>query len=311
AAFEQGRFDEAFAALDPVVRRYVDARFFAACALFHLGRAAEAAERLKDYLASKEGAQDSRAQLYLGCSLHAQGPQHLRAALNALDACLAGAKPGAPERLRALLERGQIYEERGQLEEAQRDYEAALEIERAPLICYVLAALYHRAGRDHDAYTLLATVTGAANVPQEQAALAQRQPGDGIPPPSPNTLVLMQPDEPIEQEIRRLQEILRERLAASAAQAAAAGAEDHAEQSASASQPPAAAELSKAKTADKLPRASAADVPKNTTSAARKGKRAATRPDAQVPASDGQEAEEMPTQIQERAQEPGQSGGQH
>lgn len=321
AAFEQGRFHEAFAALDQVVRRYIDARFFAACALFHLGRYAEATERLKDYLASKEGARDSRAFLYLGCSLHAQGPEHLRAALNALDSCLEGAKPGAPERLRALLERGQIYEERGQLEQAQRDYEAALEIERAPLTCYVLAALYHRAGRDHDAYALLATVTGEASIPQEQAAPAQRQAGDGAQPPAANTLVLMQPNEPIEQEIRRLQEILRERLTERAASDAPAGAEGHAEQSASASQLPTSAEPSeasmpaeppKSKTPEKRPEASAADAapPKNNASAARKGKRTSTRPDSQTAASDAQETEQAATLIQKRDQEPGQSSGQ-
>ena len=226
AAFEQHRFDEAFAALDLVVRRYVDARFFAACALYHLGRYAEATERLKDYLASKEGATDSRAFLYLGCSLHAQGSQNSRAALNALNACLDGARLGAPERLRALLERGQIYEERGQLEEAQRDYEAALEIEHAPLTYYVLAALYHRSGRDQEAYTLLATLTGEASSPPGAGAFAgvAQSPGgsaDGGQALPANTVVLMQPNEPVEPQVRRLMEILRERLAASAAQKAA------------------------------------------------------------------------------------------
>jgi tetratricopeptide (TPR) repeat protein len=242
AAFEQGRFDEAFAALDQVVRRYVDARFFAACALYHLGRYAQAAERLKDYLASKEGARDSRAFLYLGCALHAQGPQNRRAALNALDSCLELAKPGTPERLRALLERGQIYEERGQLEQAQQDYEAALEIERTPITSYVLAALYHRAGRDQDAYALLATVSGAESGPRGAGPSAQRQ---AVPSPaaapgaeqaaSANTHVFMQPDEPIEMQIQRLLGILRERLKSSAPQAA----EDTTGPSASAGQPPA------------------------------------------------------------------------
>ena len=228
AAFEQERFDEAFAALDQVVRRYVDARFFAACALYHLGRYPEATERLKDYLASKEGATDYRAFLYLGCALHAQGEHYRRAALNALDTCLELASPETPERMRALLERGQIYEERGQLEDAQHDYEAALEMERSPVTAYVLAALYHRAGRDREAYEVLSTVAdtsvnvsasgqpaGVAKQPQPVAA--EGGPGRG----GANTLVFMQVNEPIEIQIHRLLEILRERLAQDAQQNAA------------------------------------------------------------------------------------------
>jgi tetratricopeptide (TPR) repeat protein len=219
AAFEQGRFAEAFAALDQVVRRYVDARFFAACALYHLGRYREATERLKDYLASKEGARDHRAFLYLGCALHAQGKDQQRAALNALESCLELAKPGAPERLRALLERGQLYEEREQFEEAQRDYEAALEIEQTPVTVYVLAALYHRAGRDQQAYDLLRPLIeadGGAPVGRQQsgapgAALSAQAAGKR--PAGGSTLVLLQANEPIEAQSRRLFGIVRDRLA--------------------------------------------------------------------------------------------------
>jgi|GEM_PF-1859330 len=226
AAFEQGRFDEAFAALDQVVRRYLDARFFAACALYHLGRYAQATERLKDYLASREGSRDSRAFLYLGCALHAQGRQNQRAALNALDSCVALAKPGTPERLRGLLERGQIYEERSQFEQAQHDYEAALEIERAPLTLYVLAALYHRAGRDQEAFALLEPLAGAVNASGAQGRAAQAP----VSPPlasatdaanklrKASTVVLIQQNESIEAQIQRLLGILHERLTALAPQ---------------------------------------------------------------------------------------------
>jgi tetratricopeptide (TPR) repeat protein len=271
AAFEQGRFAEAFAALDQVVRRYTDARFFAACALFHLGRYAEATERLKDYLASKEGAQDSRASLYLGCALHAQGPQNLRAALNALDACLAEAKPGMPERLRALLERGQIYEERGQLEQAQRDYEAALEIERAPLTCYVLAALYYRSGRDQDAYDLLATVAGDPERTSAQGpgALASVAAGGGVPSPFVNTLVFMQPGEPVEEQIRRLMKILRERLAARAQRSA----EEQAQHADTVDEAPAVSE--EAQSADD---SDTLVPPPESATASRKAKRTTTKP---------------------------------
>ncbi len=220
AAFEQGRFDEAFVALDQVVQRYVDARFFAACALYHVGRYAEAAERLKDYLASKDGMQDCRAFLYLGCALHAQGKQQQRAALNALDACLQLAEPGTPEYLRGLLERGQIYEERGQLDQAQQDYEAALEIERSPLTVYVLAALYHRAGRDQEAYELLRAVVGederTPDTNQQLSAvdaLAQASAGNTLQGGRHQTRILLQADESIETQTRRLFELLRERLA--------------------------------------------------------------------------------------------------
>lgn len=297
AAFEQGRFAEAFAALDQVVRRYIDARFFAACALFHLGRYAEATERLKDYLASKEGAQDSRGYLYLGCALHAQGPQNLRAALNALDACLAGASLGTPERLRALLERGQIYEERGQLEQAQRDYEEALEIERAPVTCYVLAALYHRSGRDQDAYDLLATVTGDAGgaSAERPEALAGANVGSGAPVPSANTLVLMQPNEPVEEQIRRLMEILRQRLAESAARSE----QEAAQQAIAAAQQPAVSEEAlAADAADPVP------PPAETVTAPRKTKRTSTKPKsgAKKSAPVGQASDDMPTLSGEGAQ---------
>jgi tetratricopeptide (TPR) repeat protein len=294
AAFEQGRFDEAFAALDQVVRRYVDARFFAACALYHMGRYAQATERLKDYLASKEGERDSRAFLYLGCALHAQGPQNLRAALNALDTCLAGAKPGAPERLRALLERGQIYEERGQLEQAQQDFEAALEIERAPLTSYVLAALYHRAGRDQDAYALLAAVSGEESDFQGADASAQARAASspvgttgGEPPPSLNTVVLMQPDESVGEEIRRLKEILRERLVASAQPRA----EDRTEQTAQEVQTQApAAEQQSAASSDEITTTLEKKAPTRG-----KPKRSRTKPGAEAPAADDQPIDEMPT----------------
>ena len=301
AAFEQGRFAEAFAALDQVVRRYTDARFFAACALFHLGRYAEATERLKDYLSSKDGAQDSRGYLYLGCALHAQGPQNLRAALNALDACLAGAKPGMPERLRALLERGQIYEERGQLEQAQRDYEAALEIERAPLTCYVLAALYHRSGRDQDAYDLLATVSGNPQGASAQGAtaLAGLEAGRAAPPPSGNTLVLMQPNEPVDEQIRRLMEILRERLA----ERAKRSAEEQAQQAVPQDEAPTASEelpreLSNADASDTLP------APAESLTAPRKAKRTSTKPKsgARKSAPVEQASDDMPTVTVEGAQ---------
>jgi tetratricopeptide (TPR) repeat protein len=290
AAFEQGRFAEAFAALDQVVRRYIDARFFAACALFHLGRYAEATERLKDYLASKEGAQDSRANLYLGCALHAQGPQNLRAALNALDACLAGPNLGTPERLRALLERGQIYEERKQLDQAQRDYEAALEIERAPVTCYVLAALYHRSGRDQDAYDLLATVTGDALSAADQKieAVSGGEAGGAAQPLSANTLVFMQPNEPVEVQIRRLQEILRQRLAESAARRLA----EAAQQAVPEEEPPAVSE--------ETPAADAPDdapPPVETLATPRKAKRTSTKPktDAKKAAPAEQNDDDMPT----------------
>jgi tetratricopeptide (TPR) repeat protein len=296
AAFEQHHFDEAFAALDQVVRRYVDARFFAACSLYHLGRYAEATERLKDYLASKEGARDSRAFLYLGCSLHAQGPQNLRAALNALDSSLAGSQPGTPERLRALLERGQIYEERGQLEQAQRDYEEALEIERAPLTCYVLAALYHRAGRDQEAYTLLASLTGEGSSPQGTGALAQEQVIESAEAAeqeralAANTVILVQPNEPVEQQIQHLMGILRERLAAQAAQRAAeAEAAEQAklerqklaEAAAAPEQTPPEGEPAP-EALDAAPAAAAEEVP----SLPRKSKRSSTKPkpSAQEPA---------------------------
>ena len=233
AAFEQGRFDEAFTALDQVVRRYVDARFFAACALYHLGRYPEATERLKEYLASKEGAKDYRAFLYLGCALHAQGERYRRAALNALDTCLELASPQTPERMRALLERGQIYEERGQLEEAQHDYEAALEMERSPVTVYVLAALYHRAGRDREAFEVLSTVAdGGSSAPPviQQAGAAKSaqlvDEGAGQGRAGTNTIVFMQVNEPIEIQIRRLFEILRERLAEDARHNAAAQASE-------------------------------------------------------------------------------------
>jgi tetratricopeptide (TPR) repeat protein len=242
AAFEQGRFAEAFAALDQVVRRYVDARFFAACALYHLGRYPEVTERLKDYLASKEGAKDYRAFLYLGCALHAQGERYRRAALNALDACLELASYETPERVRALLERGQIYEERGQFEEAQRDYEAALEVERSPVTAYVLAALYHRSGRDQEAYNVLSAVAGSsgnllaagqsAALPHQPAAAQGGQGRSGA-----NTLVFMQVNEPIETQIRRLLDILRERLAEGARQHAAALAADDAQPTQPAAEP--------------------------------------------------------------------------
>jgi tetratricopeptide (TPR) repeat protein len=305
AAFEQRRFDEAFASLDQVVRRYVDARFFAACSLYHLGRYTEATERLKDYLASKEGARDSRALLYLGCSLHAQGPQNLRAALNALDACLAGAKPDSPERLRALLERGQIYEERGQLEQAQRDYEAALEIERAPLTCYVLAALYHRAGRDQEAYTLLAAVAGGASgtqvvgaSDQEQAALPSASAEGGAQSPSANTVIFMQPHESVEGQIRHLLEILRERLATSAAQSAQAVAEDDAGQAASAVPAP------DDKPAPAASAAHSAPQPGQNAAAPQRAKRTSTKPKPGAKASANEEPaiDEVPTLTVEGAQ---------
>ncbi len=230
AAFEQGHFDEAFAALDQVVRRYVDARFFAACALYHLGRYARATERLKDYLASKEGARDGRAFLYLGCALHAQGKEHQRAALNALDTCLTLTKPDAPERLRGLLERGQIHEEREEFEAAEQDYQAALEIERSALPIYVLAALYHRIGRDEDAYALLEPLinrqarAGAAGQSISGQA-GSSQPGTAqvaAQGHSSNTIVFAPSNQPMEAEIQRLYEILRERLAEQARQALAA-----------------------------------------------------------------------------------------
>ncbi len=314
AAFEQGRFAEAFAALDQVVRRYIDARFFAACALFHLGRYAEATERLKDYLASKEGAQDSRGFLYLGCALHAQGPQNLRAALNALDACLAGAKPDAPERLRALLERGQIYEERGQLEQAQRDYEAALEIERAPLTCYVLAALYHRAGRDQEAYDLLATVVGAGSAPQSAGAAVPEQAlvpsADGASveqTPSVNTLVLAQPNEPLEEQIRRLMEILRDRLAAQAAQQAeqaARQAEAEAARALLAAQPEVADDAPVSDAGEALP------APVEEPTPPRKAKRTSTKPKASAKKSTVAEqiSDDTPTLAAEGAQAQAQLG---
>ncbi len=340
AAFEQGRFDEAFAALDQVVRRYVDARFFAACALYHLGRYAQATERLKDYLASKEGARDSRAFLYLGCALHAQGPQHLRAALNALDSCLEMAKPEAPEYLRALLERGQIYEERGQLDLAQRDYAAALEIERAPLTSYVLAALFHRVGRDQEAYDLLAAVSSETSAAEAADSSAQRQvavsPGeaaDGELAPKGNTIVLMQPNEPLEGQIRHLMGVLRERLAAKAAQRAqehaasvaqnaedgAAStvrrAQDHAEQAVSevqtpagpsaqdqAEQPALAAQASSGKKSRKTSPDRAA-APGENKPAPGKTKRRTAKLEARIPASDGQDEDDAPTLTQERIQE--------
>jgi tetratricopeptide (TPR) repeat protein len=219
AAFELGHFDEALTALDQVVQRYVDARFFAACALYHLRHYAQATERLKDYLASKEGARDSRAFLYLGCALHAQGQQNQRAALNALDSCLELAQPGTPEHLRGLLERGQIYEERSQFDLAQRDYETALKVERAPLTLYILAALYHRTGQDQQAYALLAPAIG-----EEKRMEPKSQEADGLSTPllpaggvgegqGSGTIALIQINEPVEAQMRHLFEILRERLA--------------------------------------------------------------------------------------------------
>ncbi len=346
AAFEEGRFDEAFEALDQVVRRYVDARFFAACALYHLGRYAQAAERLKDYLASKEGAHDSRASLYLGCALHAQGPQHLRAALNALDACLAGARPDTPEYLRALLERGQIYEERGQLELAQRDFEAALEIERAPVTAYVLASLYHRAGRDQDAYTLLASLSGEPAIPQaadtasrEQTAIAAGKAADVEQAPASNTIVLMQPNEPVEEQIRHLMGILRERLAASVVQSAevqaasvSPGAEDgatpgaastppdakehaasvpqsaeqHPEQTGS-DAPPAATKPRKATQPRKTGAATSASGERTTTPA--KARRRTTKPAAPAPAANEQAGDDAPTLALEGARKRARDGG--
>lgn len=310
AAFEQGRFDVAFDALDPVVRRYIDARFFAACALYHLGRYEEATERLKDYLASREGARDSRAFLYLGCSLHAQGPQNLRAALNALDSCLELAKPEAPEYLRALLERGQIYEERGQLEQAQRDYEEALEFERAPLTCYVLAALYHRAGRDQEAYALLETLGSAESSGQRSGsfldsssvgniALAPVSPAGAERPPATNTVVLVQPNESVEEQIRRLMEILRERLAASAPQSAEdkKSAEDTSEQTV----------LDTPAPADEKPREAGtgepAAAPAKRATTPRRTKRLPARLDTPAPASDAPAIDEVPTVTLESAQD--------
>ena len=304
AAFEQQRFDEAFAALDLVVRRYVDARFFAACALYHLGRYAEATERLKDYLASKEGATDSRAFLYLGCSLHAQGSQNSRAALNALNSCLDGARLGAPERLRALLERGQIYEERGQLEEAQRDYEAALEIEHAPLTYYVLAALYHRSGRDQEAYDLLATLTGAGVFAGAAQSAGARADGEQALPA--NTVVLMQPNEPVEPQIRRLMEILRERLAASAAQKAA-------EEAAQAAAEAAAAAAAQALAEEPPPEASAdvaVPAPKASFPTTRRAKRTSTKPPAEKQQAAEPGSDDMPTLSAEGAQAQAKSSNQ-
>ncbi len=298
AAFEQGRFDEAFAALDQVVQRYVDARFFAACSLYHLGRYAQATERLKDYLASREGSRDSRAFLYLGCALHAQGRQNQRAALNALDSCVSLAKPGTPERLRGLLERGQIYEERSQFEQAQHDYESALEIERAPLTIYVLAALYHRAGRDQEAYALLEPLAGAGRA---SGAQGQSVPGPvSAPVPTAgaadkqdkaSTAVLIQQNESIEGQIERLFGILRERLAAPPTQEDGQGAEqasDKTQLPAAPADRPASAEVESVKLPPALPTKQAEGAPQE--------------PETRTAAADQSAIEDVPTMILEGAQ---------
>ncbi len=209
AAFELGRFDEAFQALDPVVARYADARFYAACALYHLGRYDEAVTRLKEFLASPEGAQDYRALLYLGCALHAKGKESHDAAIYALDTCLQVTPPGSPEQLRALLERGQIYAEREELDKARSDYEAALAIERSAVILFVLAALYHRQGRDQEACDLLAPVV-AQGTPAPQAASDSAVQGSS----RLISLSLGASNEPIEARIQRFYAMLRARLQA-------------------------------------------------------------------------------------------------
>jgi tetratricopeptide (TPR) repeat protein len=208
AAFELGRFDEAFQALEPVVGRYVDARFYAACALYHLGRYDEAVPRLKEFLASTEGAQDYRALLYLGCALHAKGKDSHDAALYALDTCLQLAPAGSSEQLRALLERGQMYAEREELDKARSDYEAALQIERSPVVLFVLAALYHRQGQDQAACDLLAPVV-AQGAPSLQAAPASAAQSSRL-----ASLSLGASNEPIEARIQRFYAMLRARLLA-------------------------------------------------------------------------------------------------
>lgn len=209
AAFELGRFDESFQALDLVVARYADARFYAACALYHLGRYDEAVTRLKAFLASQEGAQDYRALLYLGCALHAKGKDSHDAAIYALDTCLQLAPVGSPERLRALLERGQVYAEREELDKARSDYEAALAIERSPVILFVLAALYHRQGQDQAACDLLAPVAA-----QGVAALQMAPDGTAQSSSRLISLSLGASNEPIEARIQRFYAMLRARLQA-------------------------------------------------------------------------------------------------
>ncbi|HEY7126324.1 MAG TPA: tetratricopeptide repeat protein [Ktedonobacterales bacterium] len=209
AAFELGRFDEAFQALDQVLGRYVDARFYAACALYHLGRYDEAVTRLKEFLASAEGARDYRALLYLGCAQHARGKESQDAALYALDTCLDLAPEGSSERLRALLERGQIYTEREELDKARGDYEAALKIERSPMVLFILAALYHRQGQDQEACDLLAPVVAQGNAFPQVAPASAAQ--------SSSRLVSLAPgagNEPIEIRIQRFYAMLRARLLA-------------------------------------------------------------------------------------------------
>jgi tetratricopeptide (TPR) repeat protein len=211
AAFELGRFDEAFQALEPVVGRYADARFYAACALYHLGRYDEAVARLKEFLVSTEGAQDYRALLYLGCALHAKGKETHDAALYALDTCLQLAPAGSSEQLRALLERGQMYSEREELDKARSDYEAALAIERSPVILFVLAALYHRQGQDQAACDLLAPIV-AQGTPAAPAAPGSAARNSG----RLASMSLGPGSEPIEVKIQRFYAMLRARLLAAA-----------------------------------------------------------------------------------------------